>query len=43
VSISQASHFVSPGRYEVWLFDLDGVITDTVSVHAPWKRTFDGY
>src|SRR5215210_4180333 len=35
---------VSPGEYRAWLFDLDGVITDTASVHAAaWKRTFDGY
>jgi len=35
---------VSPGEYGAWLFDLDGVITDTASVHAAaWKRTFDGY
>lgn len=35
---------VSPGGYEAWLFDLDGVITDTASVHAAaWKETFDGY
>jgi beta-phosphoglucomutase family hydrolase len=35
---------VSPGKYGAWLFDLDGVITDTASVHAAaWKRTFDRY
>ena len=34
---------VSPGEYGAWLFDLDGIITDTASVHAAWKRTFDGY
>ena len=35
---------ISPGEYSAWLFDLDGVITDTASVHAAaWKRTFDGY
>jgi len=27
---------------EAWLFDLDGVLTDTASVHASaWKETFD--
>jgi beta-phosphoglucomutase family hydrolase len=27
---------------EAWLFDLDGVLTDTASVHAAaWKETFD--
>jgi HAD superfamily hydrolase (TIGR01509 family) len=34
---------VSPDGYEAWLFDLDGVITDTASVHAAWNRTFDEY
>ena len=35
---------VHPGEYSAWLFDLDGVITDTASVHAAaWKRTFDRY
>ena len=35
---------VYPGEYSAWLFDLDGVITDTASVHAAaWKRTFDRY
>ena len=35
---------VSPDEYEAWLFDLDGVITDTASVHAAaWKATFDEY
>jgi trehalose 6-phosphate phosphatase len=37
-------HPVSTGDYDAWLFDLDGVLTDTASVHAAaWKRTFDGY
>ncbi len=44
VSVSQEKHSVPPGEYEAWLFDLDGVITDTASVHAAaWKRMFDGY
>jgi trehalose 6-phosphate phosphatase len=44
VSVSQEKHLVSAGKYGAWLFDLDGVITDTASVHAAaWKRTFDGY
>ena len=44
VSISQERHLVSPDEYEAWLFDLDGVITDTASVHAAaWKATFDEY
>ena len=30
------------GDAEAWLFDLDGVLTDTASVHdAAWKVTFD--
>jgi alpha,alpha-trehalase len=44
VSISQKRHLISPDEYEAWLFDLDGVITDTASVHAAaWKATFDEY
>jgi HAD superfamily hydrolase (TIGR01509 family) len=44
VSISQERHLVSPDEYEAWLFDLDGVITDTASVRAAaWKATFDEY
>jgi HAD superfamily hydrolase (TIGR01509 family) len=44
VNASREKHSVSPGEYGAWLFDLDGVITDTASVHAAaWKRTFDGY
>ncbi len=31
-------------RFEAVLFDLDGVLTDTASLHAAaWKRTFDEY
>jgi len=30
--------------FDLFLFDLDGVVTDTASVHATaWKRTFDSY
>jgi beta-phosphoglucomutase family hydrolase len=44
VSISQERHLVSPDEYEAWLFDLDGVVTDTAGVHAAaWKATFDEY
>jgi hypothetical protein len=44
VSASRDKQLISPGEYGAWLFDLDGVITDTASVHAAaWKRTFDGY
>ena len=42
--MSQERHSVSPDEYEAWLFDLDGVITDTARVHAAaWKATFDEY
>src|SRR5215218_8726599 len=44
LSTSQERHSVTSDGYEAWLFDLDGVITDTASVHAAaWKRTFDEY
>ena len=44
VSVSQEKRLDLPGEYAAWLFDLDGVITDTASVHATaWKETFDGY
>lgn len=43
-SASRERHPVSTGDYDAWLIDLDGVLTDTASVHAAaWKRTFDGY
>lgn len=30
--------------YDAWLFDMDGVLTDTASVHAAaWKRAFDEF
>jgi beta-phosphoglucomutase family hydrolase len=32
------------GSLQAWLFDLDGVLTDTASVHdAAWKETFDQF
>lgn len=35
---------VRPQRHDAVLFDLDGVLTDTASVHcAAWKRLFDHY
>jgi beta-phosphoglucomutase family hydrolase len=35
---------ITPEQYDAVLFDLDGVITDTASVHATcWKRMFDEY
>jgi beta-phosphoglucomutase-like phosphatase (HAD superfamily) len=33
-----------PRDYDAVLFDLDGVLTKTASVHAAaWKRLFDGF
>lgn len=33
-----------PAAVRACLFDMDGVLTDTASVHAEaWKRTFDGF
>jgi hypothetical protein len=44
VSASREKHTVFVGEYDAWLLDLDGVITDTASVHAAaWKGTFDGH
>lgn len=44
VRASAKKHPVFVGEFDAWLFDLDGVITDTASVHAAaWKATFDGY
>ncbi|MCY9783430.1 beta-phosphoglucomutase family hydrolase [Nocardiopsis sp. EMB25] len=35
---------LDPRLYDAVLFDLDGVVTDTASVHAAaWRRLFDGY
>src|SRR5215510_14681164 len=35
---------ISRDRYDAVLFDLDGVITDTASIHAScWKHMFDEY
>jgi beta-phosphoglucomutase family hydrolase len=37
-------HAITSGRYDAVLFDLDGVITDTASIHAAcWKQMFDEY
>lgn len=33
-----------PDRVRAWLFDMDGVLTDTASVHAAaWRQTFDSF
>jgi alpha,alpha-trehalase len=35
---------VTADRYDAVVFDMDGVITDTATVHeAAWKRMFDGF
>lgn len=35
---------IDPDRYDAVLFDLDGVVTETATVHrAAWRRLFDGY
>ncbi len=39
-----SDHIVSKDKYDAVLFDLDGVITDTASVHSvAWKALFDEY
>src|SRR5262247_2964487 len=39
-----SNHPISRDRYDAVLFDLDGVITDTASIHAScWKQMFDEY
>ena len=41
---ADATQTISGDKYDAWLFDLDGVITDTASVHgAAWKQMFDEY
>jgi beta-phosphoglucomutase family hydrolase len=41
---SAEKHAVTRERYDAVLFDLDGVITDTASLHAAcWKQMFDDY
>ena len=35
---------INRNQYDAVLFDLDGVITDTASLHATcWKQMFDEY
>jgi alpha,alpha-trehalase len=35
---------ISPARFDAVVFDMDGVVTDTASVHAEaWRRLFDEY
>lgn len=39
----QVEH-VDVAAYDAWLFDMDGVLTNTASVHAAaWKQAFDGF
>ena len=41
---SEKSKVLSPEKYDAVLFDMDGVVTRTASVHfAAWKKTFDSF
>lgn len=41
---SDSQRAITRDRYDAVLFDLDGVITDTASIHAAcWKQMFDEY
>ena len=41
---SNSKPAITRDRYDAVLLDLDGVITDTASIHAAcWKQTFDDY
>jgi beta-phosphoglucomutase-like phosphatase (HAD superfamily) len=41
---SNIGQAITRAQYDAVLFDLDGVITDTASLHAAcWKQMFDGY
>src|SRR6056297_3033212 len=41
---SSMSQTIDAARFEAAVFDLDGVITDTASVHFnAWKQLFDGF
>jgi len=43
-AITRDRHVIVRDQYDAVLFDLDGVITDTASLHAAcWKRMFDEY
>jgi beta-phosphoglucomutase family hydrolase len=42
--MTRPSHWISRARFDAVLFDMDGVITDTASVHASaWKKMFDEF
>jgi beta-phosphoglucomutase-like phosphatase (HAD superfamily) len=41
---SESKRAISRDQYDAILLDLDGVITDTATVHAScWKQMFDEY
>src|SRR5204863_4993818 len=41
---SESSPMITRDQYDAVLLDLDGVITDTASIHAAcWKQMFDEY
>ena len=41
---SASKRAITRDRYDAVLLDLDGVITDTASIHAScWKQMFDEY
>jgi beta-phosphoglucomutase family hydrolase len=40
----ESTHVITRDRYDAVLFDLDGVITNTATIHATcWKQMFDEY
>ena len=40
----KSEYTITRDRYDAVLLDLDGVITDTASIHAAcWKQMFDEY
>ncbi len=42
--MSQHTVAISPDRFDAVIFDMDGVVTDTASLHAlAWKQMFDDY
>src|SRR3974390_1414563 len=44
MSQSKSRPAITRGKYDAILFDLDGVITNTASLHAAsWKQVFDEY
>lgn len=44
IGIALASSGIVVGTVDAFIFDMDGVVTDTASVHArAWKQLFDSY